>query len=72
MHNDVAPLECGVEILTRSPRPMIRAAAYEALGGELVRRGRHRDGAEALDRAREIYRNVGATGPLTAPQHVAR
>lgn len=69
---DLALLERGAEILDRSPRPMMRASAHEDLGVELVRRERTRDGAESLDRAWEIYRSVGATGPLLDVQNTMR
>lgn len=69
---DVALLERGAEVLARSPRPLMRASAYEDLGCELVRRDRKRDGGEVLDRAWEIYRNAGATGPLLDVQNTMR
>ena len=69
---DVALLERGAEVLARSPRPMMRASAYEDLGVELLRRERKREGAEMLDRAWEIYRSVGATGPLVDVQNTMR
>jgi len=72
VHKDLALLERGVEILARGPRPMMQAGAYEDLGVELLRRERKRDGAELLDRAWEIYRRVGATGPLVEVQDAMR
>lgn len=69
---DVALLERGAEVLARSPRPMMRASAYEDLGTELLRRERKRDGAEILDQAWDIYRDVGATGPLLDVQNRMR
>jgi len=69
---DLALLERGAEILARSPRPMMRASGYEDLGVELLRRERKREGAEALDRAWEVYRSVGATGPLVDVQNAMR
>ena len=69
---DVGLLERGAEVLSRSPRPMMRASAYEDLGFELLRRGRNREGGVVLDRAWEIYRTVGATGPLADVQNTMR
>jgi DNA-binding CsgD family transcriptional regulator len=66
---DVALLERGAEILAHSPRPLMQASAYEDLGFELLRRDRRREGVEQLDRAWEIYRRVGATGPLMDVQN---
>jgi DNA-binding CsgD family transcriptional regulator len=72
VHQDLDLLERGAEILARSPRPMLRAGAYEDLGVELMLRERRREGAELLDRAWESYRDVGATGPLLALQDTMR
>ena len=72
VEKDVALLERGAEALALSPRPMMRASAYEDLGVELLRRERNREGGEVLDQAWEIFRDVGATGPLTDVQNAMR
>lgn len=72
VHDDVELLEQGADVLSRCPRPMLRAGAYEDLGAELLRRERRREGAEVLDRAWAIYHRVGATGPLTSLQNTMR
>ncbi|HEY3606312.1 MAG TPA: AAA family ATPase [Pseudonocardiaceae bacterium] len=69
---DLDLLERGATILAHSPRPMMRASAYADLGVELLRRDRKQEGAEVLDRAWEIYRSVGATGPLVEVQNALR
>jgi DNA-binding CsgD family transcriptional regulator len=72
VRKDIDLLQRGAEVLARSPRPMMQASAYEDLGVELLRRERTRDGAEQLDRAWDIYRTVGATGPLADVQKAMR
>ncbi|MFI9388091.1 helix-turn-helix transcriptional regulator [Kutzneria sp. NPDC052558] len=72
VHRDVDLLTRGAEILAHSPRPMMQASAYEDLGVNLLRQDRKREGAEVLDRAWEIYRRVGATGPLLDVQNEMR
>jgi DNA-binding CsgD family transcriptional regulator len=72
VRKDVDLLQRGAEILARSPRPMMQASAYEDLGVELLRQDRTRDGAEQLDRAWDIYRSVGAAGPLADVQKAMR
>jgi len=72
VHEDVDLLARAAEILAHSPRPMMRASAYEDLGVTLLRQDHRREGAEMLDRAWEIYRRVGATGPLLDVQNEMR
>ncbi|MFC0431014.1 AAA family ATPase [Kutzneria buriramensis] len=72
LSRDVDLLTRAADALAGSPRPMMRASAYEDLGIELLRRDRKRDGAETLDRAWEIFHRVGATGPLVDVQNAMR
>ena len=72
VNQDMTLLERGAEVLSHSPRPMVRAGAYEDLGATLLAQDSTRDGARWLDRAWEIYRSVGATGPMSEVQNTMR
>jgi DNA-binding CsgD family transcriptional regulator/tetratricopeptide (TPR) repeat protein len=63
---DLVLLDQAANLLTESPRPLVRASAFEDLGLELVCRQARREGAALLDQAWEIYRAVEAKGPLQA------
>lgn len=65
---DLELLDRAAGVLARSPRPLLRAGGYEDLGFELVARDRRQEGAALLDRSWDIYREVGATGPMMALQ----
>jgi DNA-binding CsgD family transcriptional regulator/tetratricopeptide (TPR) repeat protein len=68
VRRDLPLLHRAAGVLARSPRPLVRAGGYEDLGFELVARGRRREGAAVLDQSWSIYREAGATGPMTALQ----
>jgi len=61
-------LRAGVEVLQRSPRPLLRASGFEDLGFALLRHDRRPHGAALLDRAWDLYHEAGAFGPMTALQ----
>jgi DNA-binding CsgD family transcriptional regulator len=65
---DLQLLHRAADVLARSPRPLMRAGGYEDLGFELVARDRRREGAALLDRSWNIYREVGARGPMMTLQ----
>ncbi|MEV6924839.1 hypothetical protein AB0M46_10060 [Dactylosporangium sp. NPDC051485] len=54
------------------PRPLLRAGGYEDLGVALLERDGRDEAAVLLDRAWEIYHDIGATGPLLALQDTMR
>lgn len=65
---DLQLLHRAADVLARSPRPLLRAGGYEDLGFELVSRDRRQEGAAVLDQSWNIYREVGATGPMMTLQ----
>jgi DNA-binding CsgD family transcriptional regulator/tetratricopeptide (TPR) repeat protein len=68
VRRDLPLLRQAADVLARSPRPLVRAGGYEDLGFELVARDRRREGAALLDQSWNIYREAGATGPMTVLQ----
>ena len=69
---DLQLLHRAADVLARSPRPLLRAGGYEDLGFELVSRDRRQEGAAVLDQSWNIYREVGATGPMMTLQDKMR
>jgi len=65
---DLGVLRAGIEVLQRSPRPLLRAGGFEDLGFALLRHDSRAQGAALLDRAWDLYHKAGAYGPMTALQ----
>jgi DNA-binding CsgD family transcriptional regulator len=59
---DVAALARAVEILAASPRPLVRAAAFEDFGRGLLAANQRDRAVPALDSAWDSYAAVGAVG----------
>jgi DNA-binding CsgD family transcriptional regulator len=58
--NDLARLERSVDLLSASPRPLVRAAAFADLGQALLAAGRKPQAVAALTHARGLFAASGA------------
>jgi len=70
--NDLDILADAVQVLERSPRPVLRGVGAESYGRALLRAGRRADGIGWLDRAWDEFHAMGATGFRADVQRVLR
>jgi DNA-binding CsgD family transcriptional regulator len=70
--DDLGAVAESVDILRRSPRRVLRAAAAENYGLQLLRAGERRLGLDRLDEAWEDYDQIGALGRRAMVQRAMR
>jgi DNA-binding CsgD family transcriptional regulator len=72
LDQDLDRLAKAADIVTRSPRPLVRADVYEDYGRALMLAGDLTLGGDHLDQAWAIYDEVGADGARSAVQRAMR
>jgi len=70
--NDLDILADAVQVLERSPRPVLRGVGAQSYGRALLLAGRRSDGIAWLDRAWDEFHAMGATGFRADVQRVLR
>ena len=69
---DIGKVAESVEILQRSPRPVLRAAGAEGYGRLLLSAGQREAALDHLDAAWDVYDQMGATAPRARVQRLMR
>jgi DNA-binding CsgD family transcriptional regulator len=72
LDHDLERLAGAADVVTRSPRPLVRAGVLEDYGRALLAAGEVVGGGERLDQAWELYDEVGARGCRSAVQQAMR
>jgi DNA-binding CsgD family transcriptional regulator len=72
LDHDLDRLAQAAEIVTRSPRPLVRAGVFEDYGRELLAAGDRTGGGDRLDQAWALYDEAGARARRSAVQQAMR
>jgi DNA-binding CsgD family transcriptional regulator/tetratricopeptide (TPR) repeat protein len=72
LDHDLGRLAQAAEVVTRSPRPLVRAGVFEDYGRALLAAGDLTGGGDRLDQAWALYDEAGARGGRSAVQQVMR
>ena len=72
LDHDLDRLARAADVVTRAPRPLVRAGVFQDYGRALLTAGELTSGGERLDQAWALYDEAGACGCRTAVQQAMR